>query len=175
MATPGQSFEQLTVFGRFLRQKNGIANMLMAGLCVRARPPPPISRARPDSRRHPPRVESTRADTPPRFSAGDADRFFRIPFSPTSRSCCALSARLLQQRKEHDERTAAMESAFATERAELNAEIDRLRGRGWFGRGRSRGGAGRPTKGDGADKGGEGVGAPPAREKRNAAAGKVMV
>lgn len=49
MATPGQSFEQLTVFGRFLRQKNGIANMLMAGLCVRARPPPPISRARPDS------------------------------------------------------------------------------------------------------------------------------
>ena len=114
-------------------------------------------------------------DTPPRFSAGAADRFFRIPFSPPSRSCCALSARLLQQRKEHDERTAAMESAFATERAELNAEIDRLRGRGWFGRGRSRGGAGRPTKGDGADKGGEGVGAPPAREKRNAAAGKVMV
>jgi hypothetical protein len=68
-----------------------------------------------------------------------------------------------------------MESAFATERAELNAEIDRLRGRGWFGRGRSRGGAGRPSKGDGADNGGEGVGAPPAREKRNAAAGKVMV
>ena len=48
MATPSQSFEQLTVFGRFLRQKNGIANMLMAGLCVRARTSVPIPRARPD-------------------------------------------------------------------------------------------------------------------------------
>ena len=68
-----------------------------------------------------------------------------------------------------------MESAFATERAELKDEIDRLRGRGWFGRGRSRGGGGRPSKGDGAKKGGEGVGADPARAKRNAAANKVMV
>ena len=60
MATPSQSFEQLTVFGRFLRQKNGIANMLMAGLCVRARTSVPIPRARPDPEGTP-REENRRA------------------------------------------------------------------------------------------------------------------
>ena len=47
--------------------------------------------------------------------------------------CCALSVRLLQQRKENEDRVEAMEGAFAAERESLRAEIDALKGRGWFG------------------------------------------
>lgn len=46
--------------------------------------------------------------------------------------CCALSVRLLQQRKENEDRVEAMEGAFAAERESLRAEIDALKGRGWF-------------------------------------------
>ena len=144
----GQSFEQLTVFGRFLRQKNGIANMLMAGLCVRARPPPrsrapdPIPEGTP-ARRIDARGEDQ--DTPPRFSASAADLFFRIPFSPTSRSCCALSARRCSSARS---RTSAPRRWIGVRDGARGAQRrDRqVEGRGWF-RGRSRGGAGDPRRG----------------------------
>ena len=47
--------------------------------------------------------------------------------------CCALSVRLLQQRKENEDLVESMEGAFAAERESLRAEIDALKGRGWFG------------------------------------------
>jgi hypothetical protein len=52
--------------------------------------------------------------------------------------CCALSVRLLQQRKEHDDRVETMEIAFAAERDGLTLQIEELTGRkGWFGGGKS--------------------------------------
>ena len=47
--------------------------------------------------------------------------------------CCALSVRPLQQRTENEDLVESMEGAFAAERESLRAEIDALKGRGWFG------------------------------------------
>ena len=46
--------------------------------------------------------------------------------------CCALSVRLLQQRKENEDLVETMEIAFAAERDSLRSEIDALKSRGWF-------------------------------------------
>ena len=48
--------------------------------------------------------------------------------------CCALSVRLLQQRKEHEDLVETLETTFAAERDSLRLEIDAMRGRGWVGK-----------------------------------------
>ena len=45
MSSGGSEFEQTTVFRRFLNQKGGLANVLMAGLCVSPRLSRAIDRA----------------------------------------------------------------------------------------------------------------------------------
>ena len=90
--------------------------------------------------------------------------------------CCALSVRLLQQRKENEDRVEAMEGAFAAERESLRAEIDALKGRGWFG---SRAAEKPKPARRGTRAGGEGdAAAPPyvsAADKKAAAKGGIFV
>ena len=88
--------------------------------CASAREPVPIPRARPDPEGTPARRtrRAARTRTPPPASRAPLT-FFRIPFSPTSRSCCALgSPAAARTRRAHR----GDGTAFATER-ELKDEI----------------------------------------------------
>lgn len=158
MSSGGSEFEQTTVFRRFLNQKGGLANVLMAGLCVSPRLSRAIDRA--FGRIFPARSRVRAAPTPSRnhpqtpLPSSSDHPPARNPHPPhKTRSCCALSLRLLQMRTEYEQRASALESAFSAERETLRAEIDRLKGKGrWF-FGSSRGGGRQsesPRKPDGA-------------------------